>query len=188
MIVAAVTNLKESKGSSLPAIKKYIAANYKVDIAKAGVHVEKVIKKLVADKKIAQTKGTGANGLFKAVKAEKPKVKKVVKKKPAKKVAQKAVEVENGVTIPVRKAARKANDALKKFGWSKEIKPAAKKTPKKAKKPAAQKAKTSKKAAAPAKKWMNPLQDWGRLLITGGETLKDVFGTIYRIFQGAFTH
>ena len=34
MVVAAVKALKETKGSSLPAIKKYIAANYKVDIVK----------------------------------------------------------------------------------------------------------------------------------------------------------
>ena len=30
MVMAAVKALKEAKGSSLPAIKKYIAANYKV--------------------------------------------------------------------------------------------------------------------------------------------------------------
>ena len=30
------------------------------------------------------------------------------------------VEMENGVKIPVRKAAGKANDALKKFAWRKE--------------------------------------------------------------------
>ena len=34
MVNAAITNLKDHKGSSLAAIKKYIAANYKVDVAK----------------------------------------------------------------------------------------------------------------------------------------------------------
>merc|ERR1719418_433712 len=106
MVLAAVKALKESKGSSLAAIKKYIAANNKVDIVKISPFIRKAVKKLVADKKIAQTKGVGASGRFKAVKAEKPKVKKV---KTPKKAAKKPV---------AKKAAAK--------------KPAAKKTPKKA--------------------------------------------------------
>merc|ERR1712029_442926 len=78
MVLAAVKALKDKKGSSLPAIKKYIAANYKVDIAKSGLHIRKAIKKLVEAKKLAQTKGR-----FKAVKEDKPKK----AKKPAKKTA-----------------------------------------------------------------------------------------------------
>merc|ERR1712008_305317 len=88
MVLAAVVALKESKGSSLAAIKKYIAANNKVDIVKISPFIRKAVKKLVADKKIAQVKGVGASGRFKANKVEKPKVKKV--KKPKKKVAKKA--------------------------------------------------------------------------------------------------
>merc|ERR1711944_137849 len=34
MVVKAIEDLKERKGSSLAAIKKYIGANYKVDLAK----------------------------------------------------------------------------------------------------------------------------------------------------------
>merc|ERR1712110_4549 len=34
MVLAAVKALKDKKGSSLPAIKKYIAANYKVDVVR----------------------------------------------------------------------------------------------------------------------------------------------------------
>merc|ERR1712083_1206779 len=118
MVLAAVKALKESKGSSLAAIKKYIAANNKVDIVKISPFIRKAVKKLVADKKIAQTKGVGASGRFKAVKAEKPKVKKVKKAKTPKKAAKKPV---------AKKAAAK--------------KPAAKKTPKKAAKKAAPKKK-----------------------------------------------
>merc|ERR1712018_823163 len=105
MVLAAVKALKEAKGSSLPAIKKYIAANYKVDIVKISPFIKKAIKKLVESKKIAQTKGTGASGRFKAVKE-------AAKPKKAKKASK-----------PKKKAVKKVK------------KTAAKKTPKKAKKP-----------------------------------------------------
>merc|ERR1711976_139362 len=85
MVLAAVKALKDKKGSSLPAIKKYIAANYKVDVAKISPFIRKAIKKLVADKKLIQTKAS-----FKAAKEEKPKKAKTAKKAPAKKTAKKA--------------------------------------------------------------------------------------------------
>ena len=44
MVAAAITALKDKKGSSRPAIKKYIAANYKVDIVKLGPHLKKALK------------------------------------------------------------------------------------------------------------------------------------------------
>merc|ERR1712087_1101047 len=109
MVLAAVKALKESKGSSLAAIKKYIAANNKVDIVKISPFIRKAVKKLVADKKIAQTKGVGASGRFKAVKAEKPKVKKV--KKPKKKVAKKAKKP--AAKKSPKKAAKKAKTPKK---------------------------------------------------------------------------
>merc|ERR1712051_206418 len=81
MIVAAVKALKDRKGSSRAAIKKYIAANYKVDTVKLAPFIKKAFKSLVEKKALIQVKGS-----FKAAKVEekKPK-KKVVKKKPAKK-------------------------------------------------------------------------------------------------------
>merc|ERR1712088_628243 len=150
MVLAAVKALKESKGSSLAAIKKYIAANNKVDIVKISPFIRKAVKKLMGDKKIAQTKGVGASGRFKAVKAEKPKVKKV--KKPKKKVAKKAKKP--AAKKSPKKAAKKAKTpkkAAKKPVAKKAAakKPAAKKTPKKAakKKPAAKKPAAKKPAA-----------------------------------------
>merc|ERR1711976_1036723 len=71
MVMAAVEALKDAKGSSLPAIKKYIAANYKVDIVKLSPFVRKALKSLVEKKKLVQTKGTGASGSFKLNKAAK---------------------------------------------------------------------------------------------------------------------
>ena len=136
MVVAAIKALKERNGSSLAAIKKYIAANYKVDAAKIAPFIRKAIKSLVEKKKITQTKGTGASGSFKinaaAKEAKKPAAKKPKAKKPK---------------SPKKKAAAKKPAAAKK----------AKTTPKKAakkpaaKKPAAKKA-SPKKKAAPKKK------------------------------------
>ncbi|TRY78338.1 hypothetical protein TCAL_12415 [Tigriopus californicus] len=136
MVMAAIKALKERNGSSLPAIKKYIAANYKVDVVKNAHFIKKALKSLVEKKKLVQTKGAGASGSFKlaaAAKAEKPKV--VAKPKKAK--------------TPKKKGAA----ATKKPTGEKKTKSPKKKPA--AKKPAAakpKKAKTPKKKAAPAKK------------------------------------
>ena len=121
MVNAALTNLKERKGSSLAAIKKYVAATYKVDAVKLAPFIRRYLKKAVTDGKINQTKGSGASGSFKLVK-------KTEEKKPKKPAAAK------------KPAAKKAAK-----------KPAAKKTPKKAKKAAPKKEKKAKKAATPKK-------------------------------------
>lgn len=132
MVTAAIKALKDRKGSSLPAIKKYISANYKVDVAKLAPFIKKFLRGAVASGKLIQTKGVGASGSFKlgaAAKAE-------PKKKPAKKPA-----------------AKKAKSPAK------AKKPAVKKSPAKAKKPAAKKATKSPakaKKAAPAKKAKTP--------------------------------
>jgi len=75
MVTAAIKALKDRKGSSLPAIKKYLSANYKVDVAKLAPFIKKFLRGAVGDGKLVQVKGTGASGSFKlsaAAKAEKP--------------------------------------------------------------------------------------------------------------------
>ena len=57
MIVAAIKALKDRKGSSLPAIKKYIAANYKVDTVKLAPFIKKGLKSLVEKKALIQVMG-----------------------------------------------------------------------------------------------------------------------------------
>lgn len=131
MVTAAVSSLKERKGSSRQAIAKYIKANYKVG-DNADSHLKLALKRGVINGTLKQTKGTGASGSFKV--AEKPKVPKKKKAVAAKKVAAK------------KPAAKKA---AKKPAAKKAKKPAAKKAA--AKKPAAKKA-TPKKKAAPKKK------------------------------------
>merc|ERR1711963_32003 len=130
MVVAAIKALKERNGSSLPAIKKYIAANYKVDTVKLAPFIKKALKSMVEKKELIQVKGKGASGSFKAPKVEKAEKKpKAAKKKPAAKKAAKS---------PAKKAAKKP--AAKKAAKS-----PAKKAAKKAAKP--KKAKTPKKTA-----------------------------------------
>merc|ERR1719411_51499 len=124
MVVAAIKALKERGGSSLPAIKKYIAANYKVDVVKLSPFIRKALKKGVEKKTLVQVKASYKLG--KVAKAKKPKVKKA--KKPA---------------------AKKAKSP-KKAAKPKAKKPAAKKPA--AKKPAKKVAKKPAKKAAPKKK------------------------------------
>merc|ERR1712087_186137 len=82
MIGAAIAALKDRTGSSRQAILKYICANYKVDAAKAGVHLRLALKSGIkkGSLKMAKESGKGA-GCFKL--AEKPKA---AKKKPAAKM------------------------------------------------------------------------------------------------------
>ena len=144
MVAAAIAALKDRKGSSLAAIKKYIAANYKVDIVKLAPFVKQAIKKGVEKKTIVQVKGKGAAGSFKLGKVEKPKKKKAPKKKKPKK--PKKAKKPKKVKKPKAKKAKKP--AAKKAK-----KPAAKKSPKKAaKKPAAKKPAAKKAAKKPAAK------------------------------------
>ncbi|XP_023244704.1 histone H1A, sperm-like [Centruroides sculpturatus] len=65
MVEIAISNLKERHGSSLPAIKKYIAANFKVDMIRLTPFIKKYLKTSVANGSLVQTKGKGASGSFK---------------------------------------------------------------------------------------------------------------------------
>ena len=144
MIAAAITSLKERKGSSKQAIEKYVCANYKVG-PKYNSHFKMALKRGVENGALVQTKGVGASGSFKLAKPEpvkkpavkKPAAKKTVAKKPAAKKApaKKVVKKTPAKKTPAKKAVKKA--------------PAKKKPA--AKKPAKKPAKVVKKAA-PKKK------------------------------------
>ena len=154
MVTAAIKELKEKKGSSLPAIKKYLAANYKVDSAKLAPFIRKFLKAAVAKGLLVQVKGTGASGHFKlAAEVKKPAVKKTKSaKKPA---AKKSVGTPKKRKAPKKpKAAEPAAKKAKKAvaPKPKAAKPA--KSPAKAKKAPATKAKPPKAAVkkTPVKK------------------------------------
>merc|ERR1711974_552513 len=109
-VKAAIENLKDRKGSSLVAIKKYIAANYKADPVKMSAFIKKALKTGVEKKTLLQVKGVGASGSFKLAKEDAKPKKSATPKKTAKK--------------PL--AAKKATPKKKKVEKSKSAKPSAK--------------------------------------------------------------
>lgn len=157
MVSSAIKSLKERGGSSLQAIKKYIAANYKVDSEKLAPFIKKYLKAAVASGELVQTKGKGASGSFKLASSAKPEKsaassapsrgKETKEKKPAK--------AKRSAPKSPKKAAAKKPAAKKK--QASEAKP--KKSPSKAKKtakvptkkPKAPKPKKVSKAKAPKK-------------------------------------
>ena len=156
MVVNAIKSLKERGGSSLQAIKKYIAANYKVDSEKLSPFIKKYLKTAVASGELVQTKGKGASGSFKlaAPKTEKA----VVPAAPARGRGKSAPKVKKPSAAKVKKAKAPKKSAVK----SAEKRPApakAKKSPSKAKKvtkvptkkPKAPRPKTAAKPKAPKK-------------------------------------
>ncbi|CAH8463413.1 unnamed protein product [Dicrocoelium dendriticum] len=142
MIKAAITAAKDRKGTSLPTIKKYVSANYKVDVEKLGPHLRRGIVHAV-DKGVlvrVGNKGKGASGSFKLAdkKVPEPKPKAAAKPKVAKPKKAAAPKKPKAVKKPSKpksktpskpKAAKKPKAAPKKSKPSK--KPAPKKTPKK---------------------------------------------------------
>lgn len=139
MVDAAIGSLKERGGSSVLAIKKYVASTYKVDIEKLAPFIKKYIKGAVVKGDLIQTKGKGASGSFKLSS----------KKAPAKKVAAKPMiskKPEKKKTRTVAKkptATKKAKVVVAKVKVTASKKVAA--SPKKAtKKPAAKKVSAKK--------------------------------------------
>ncbi|KAL4143381.1 hypothetical protein QTP88_005718 [Uroleucon formosanum] len=160
MVTSAIKELKEKKGSSLPAIKKYLAANYKVDPTKLAPFIRKFLKAAVANGTVVQTKGTGASGHFKLPVTEvKPKKAVVAKKKKSIVKKVKAAGTPKKKKLPVAKKPAVGEPAAKKAKKPAATKPKAttpKKAPTKTKKSAAVKPKSKKapvkKTAAPKKK------------------------------------
>ena len=139
MVPAAIAALKDKKGSSLSAIKKYIQSNYKgIDMDRLAIFIRRFLKKAVTDQTVVQTKGT-----YKVPKEDKPKK---AQKPAAKKANTPKKAAAKKAKTPKKAAAKKSPKKAAKKPAAK--KPAAKKTPKKAaKKPAAQKPAAKKPAA-----------------------------------------
>lgn len=142
MISSAINSLKARGGSSRQAILKYIVANYKIaDAARAQVYVKLAIRKMLADEKLIQVKGSFK--LPKEEKAAKPKkVKEPTEKKPAAKKSVKKAKKPEAKDTKKTAAKKSAKKPAKKPATKK---PAAKKSakkpvPKSAKKPVPKKA------------------------------------------------
>lgn len=150
MVNAAIKNLKERGGSSLQAIKKYIASNYKVDVDRNSTFIRKYLKSAVAKGSLIQTKGKGASGSFKIGGASSAAgtggKAKVVKKKKTQAAKKKK---EGGA-----KKAKKASPAKKTKKAAAGGKERKSKASKKVKAPKPKKATTAPKSkkAAPKKK------------------------------------
>lgn len=65
LVLNAIKTLQDRNGSSLQAIKKFIASNYKLDTSKLAPFIKKYLKNAVVAGKLIQTKGKGASGSFK---------------------------------------------------------------------------------------------------------------------------
>lgn len=117
MVDSAIKTLKERGGSSLLAIKKYLAANYKVDADKLAPFIKKYLKSSVESGHLIQTKGKGASGSFKlSAAAAKPKKEikpKVKKAKVEKKSVKKTTVTKKSATVSGEKK-KKAAVSVKK--------------------------------------------------------------------------
>ena len=131
MISSAINSLKERGGSSRQAILKHIVANNKIaDAARAQVYVKLAIRKMLADQKLIQVKGSFK--LPKEQKVEKPKkVKEPADKKANKPAAKKpATKAKKPVAKTTKKSAPK-KPAVKPAKTPAAKKPVAKKADKK---------------------------------------------------------
>lgn len=141
MVATAISTLKERKGSSVQAIKKFISTTYKIDEKAVSTHVRSALKRGLSSGQLTQVKGTGASGSFKLAEAAKPKKETKSPNKAAKE------------TKSPKKAAAKVAKSPKKPAAAKKT---ATKSPKKAVKKTATKktpTKSTKKVAkSPAKK------------------------------------
>ncbi|VVC42959.1 Winged helix-turn-helix DNA-binding domain,Linker histone H1/H5, domain H15,Histone H5 [Cinara cedri] len=138
MVTSAIKELKERKGSSLPAIKKYLAANYQVDPAKLAPFIRKFLTAAVTSGAILQTKGHYKLAVVEA----KPK-KAVVAKKP---IAKKVKPTTAGTPKKKKPASKKTKTASGEPAAKK-----AKKTPTKAPKAVKPKKVPAKSTAAKTK-------------------------------------
>lgn len=111
MVNAAIKALKERAGSSLQAIKKYIASTYKVDAEKHAPFIRKYLKSAVASGILVQTKGKGAAGSFRLASAKLEPTKSKIQQSASKSAASKkpaAILAAPKKPAPAKKTAKRA--------------------------------------------------------------------------------
>lgn len=124
MVTAAIKELKDRKGSSLQAIKKYIASTYKVDGEKLAPFIKRYLKSAVTSGAVVQTKGKGASGSFKLSTGKSSEVSKTKKAtRPVKKVAPKKIQSVEKKTVSKKTAPIKKLAAPKKVVVEKKTPP-----------------------------------------------------------------
>lgn len=151
MVLDAIKNLKERKGSSRQAILKYVMSKFKVgnDATKVNSRIKVALKNGVKSKALKQSKGVGAQGRF-SVGEKKAAVKKPKAVKPKAAAKKPKAKKPKAAKKPAGEKAKKSPAKAK--SPKKAAKPkAAKKSPKKPKAAKPKKAKSPKKAAKPKK-------------------------------------
>ena len=106
MVQESIKALKERKGASRQALKKYIEANYQCEVK--NFHLNSALKKLTEEKVLEQSE-TGQRWKFKKAEAKPAAKKPAAKKAPAKKAAKPAAK-----KAPAKKTAKPAKKAAKK--------------------------------------------------------------------------
>ena len=106
MVQESIKALKERKGASRQALKKYIEANYQCEVK--NFHLNSALKKLTEDKVLEQSE-TGQRWKFKKAEAKPAAKKPAAKKAPAKKAAKPAAK-----KAPAKKTTKPAKKAAKK--------------------------------------------------------------------------
>ena len=106
MVQESIKALKERKGASRQALKKYIEANYQCEVRNHNLN--SALKKLTEEKVLEQSE-TGQRWKFKKAEAKPAAKKPAAKKAPAKKAAKPAAK-----KAPAKKAAKPAKKAAKK--------------------------------------------------------------------------
>ena len=106
MVQESIKALKERKGASQQALKKYIEANYQCEVK--NYHLNSTLKKLTEEKILEQSE-TGKRWKFKKAEAKPAAKKPAVKKAPSKKAAKPAAK-----KAPATKTAKSAKKATKK--------------------------------------------------------------------------
>ncbi|XP_011693209.1 PREDICTED: late histone H1-like [Wasmannia auropunctata] len=127
MVTAAIKELKDRKGSSFQAIKKYVVSTYKMDGEKVAPYIKRYLKTAVSAGAVVQTKGKGATGSFK-LSVDKPKPTK------AKGKTQRSSLVHSEILKAGAKKDSRAEKTTRKPAAAKKA--AAKKAPASPKKPA----------------------------------------------------
>ncbi|XP_076177749.1 uncharacterized protein LOC143152010 [Ptiloglossa arizonensis] len=170
MVNSAIRELKDRKGSSLQAIKKYMSTTYQVDGEKFAPFIKRYLKSAVTSGAVVQTKGKGASGSFKLSVTKgtesKTKLQRTVKvaesKKVKKSVEKKTTSVRKPAATKKSPSSVKKTEVAKKSTTTKRTSPtkAAEKVEKTEKAKSANESKTmskSKKTAkAPAAKTRTP--------------------------------
>ena len=106
MVQESIKALKERKGASRQALKKYIEANYQCEVK--NFHLNSALKKLTEEKVLEQSE-TGQRWKFKKAEAKPVAKKPAAKKAPAKKAAKPAAK-----KAPAKKTTKPAKKAAKK--------------------------------------------------------------------------